>query len=88
MPYPLAFDSKKSFIPQYTLDFLDVIYEKLKEEIFLGKRKIYVIYPSFEINTFVLRNMCEKKREYITHDKLAKYFTFEIIDSIETMKND
>ncbi len=82
LPYPIVFGAQNSFISQCTFDFLDTIYEKLKDEIDLGERKIYAIYPSCEINKFVLRDMCENEdnnEEFIVYDKLAKYFTYEVI---------
>lgn len=81
LPYPISLAFKDSVYLQFATDYISMIFDRLKAEIDLKDRSIYVIYPSSEKNQFVLRcsNNCYY-REYVYYDKMEKYFSYEVVD--------
>jgi hypothetical protein len=79
IPFPIVHTIGVSFFE--CTDYLDVIYESLKNEIELNCLKecsLYAILPTGNSNDeFLLRNLCERTREYITYSGLKNYFCYE-----------
>lgn len=78
LPYPITFTVKTSVFLQATSDYMDMIYDRLKDEVDLQKRKIYVIYPADEENCFVVRNLENRTREFISYEGARAFFTHKI----------
>lgn len=80
-PYTISLSYKDNILSQLGADYISAIFDRLKEEIDLADRKIYIIYPSSEKNYFVLRSTDETYyKEYVYYDKTEKYFSYEVVD--------
>lgn len=80
LPYPITLCVRDSIFLQFASDYLNAIYDRLKQEINIQNRRIYAIYPSSEKNTFVLRNIGSYSKEYIQYDDAERYFYYEVVN--------
>jgi hypothetical protein len=81
LPYPISLSIKDSVFLQFTADYISTILDKIKEEIDLDDRNIYIIYLSSEKNHFVLRSTDDSYfKEYIYYGKVEKYFSHEVVN--------
>ena len=75
IPFPIVNDVEGSIFLQFATDFLQAIYDKIKEKKIIKRRRIYFIYPGMEPHVYVLR--CGNgKREYIRSPELQDFITF------------
>ena len=86
-PYPIALDLEPVDgclnIIGMTGDILSSIFSQLVRNNIVGKRKVYVIYPSMD-EKIVLRCLNTGVREYLVFDKLKEVFAY----SFALLEND
>lgn len=78
LPYPVVLSVRGSVFLQFCGDYLRMIYDKLKKEINIKKRKIYVIFCSSEKNVFAVRELGGYITDYIRCNSMEKYFSCEV----------
>lgn len=79
LPYPIVFSSPNSIFLQFAANYLNAIYDGLKENVDLSNRRIYIIYPSSKKNRFALKDMSSYYIEYIDYPELERYFSYEVV---------
>lgn len=75
IPFPIVNDFKGSVFLQLATDFLQATFDRLKDQGFVGKRRIFFIYPSSNSHEYVLRNE-NRIREYIICPELKDFISF------------
>lgn len=75
-PFPIVNDFRGSITMQMTTDFLQAVFERLKDEKIYDCGKVYFLYPSMEKGILVLRDE-KRTREYIYSPEITKYISFE-----------
>ena len=78
LPYPVVLSVRGSVFLKFCADYLRMIYDKLKKEINIKKRKIYVIFCSSEKNVFAVRELGGYITDYIRCNSMEKYFSCEV----------
>ena len=76
-PFPIVYESTVSFYRQFGFDILSAIFEELLHNDVIGKKHIYVIYPSID-HKIVLRNLATGVREFFSAKDLDAYIWYEI----------
>ena len=64
IPFPIVDEHKDSIYLQFATDNLQAVYDQLKREGIIEKRRVYFIYPSGDLHEYVLRDETGN-REYI-----------------------
>ena len=78
IPFPVVDDNVDLVFLQKTTDFLQATYDRLKEQGYIGKRRIYFIYPSMKAHEYVLRND-NRIREFIMCPDMKDFISFETV---------
>ncbi len=76
IPFPVVDEYKGSIFLQFTTDFLQAVYNRLRDEGEIGSRRIYFIYPSGNQNEYVLRDE-SYHREYIQCKELEDFISYD-----------
>lgn len=77
IPFPIVQDFSESVFMQFTTDYLQAIYEKLKTENAFSCGNVFFLYPCSEKEKIVLRNANTREREYITAPEIVEYISFD-----------
>ena len=77
IPFSIGFDAPGSYIVEKTTDYSQAIYERLKEEGFVGSREFYYIYPYKDGCKYVLRNADKRIKEYISMPEYSSIIRYE-----------
>ena len=80
LPYPMVLSVETSIFMQFCSDYLRAIYDRMKTDIDLSGRDIFVIYPSSEKNKFALRNLRQWNIEFVNYNELESYFSYEVVN--------
>ena len=75
IPFPVVVDFEGAVIAQLATDFLQAVFDRLKDNGNVGKRRVFFIYPSMESHIYVLRNE-NRVREFIFCPELKDFITF------------
>lgn len=79
LPYPMVLSISDSTLLQFAGNYLSAIYNKLRTDINLNGREIFVIYPASKKNQFALRKLSSYYIEYINYNKFEPFFSYEIV---------
>ncbi len=80
IPFPIViyFADGTQFLNQAS-NYLNIIYETMKNENILLNRKIYVILPSSEKNIWTLVDLEKRIVEFIEYSNLEEYISYEMM---------
>lgn len=81
-PYPIVPAFKDSVLSQFASDIISITYDALVDrnpEKFINKSN-FIIYPSSNGSTIVLRKLGDNLKEYVSIAPLLEYIKFGIID--------
>lgn len=76
IPFPIVDDVKGATFLAFATDFLQVVYNKLKENNLVKCNGVYFLYPGTNSSTMVLRNGDTNIREYIDSNELSEYIVY------------
>ncbi len=82
IPFPIVSDTAHMIFSQFSTDFIQAIYNTLKDDGIIKNRKIYFIYPGMGMNEIVLRDG-NYHREYLNVKELGDYIAFISTSMIE-----
>lgn len=76
-PFPMGNDYGKSIFLQFSMDYIDAIYNCLIEDVPLENRIVFAIYPGDEANSFVLKNLNSWEKEVVFYEGLNEYIKYD-----------
>ena len=80
LPYPIVFEFTGNIYTQFAEDILSMAYKavKAKHSDKLNDKKVYIVYPSMNKDTVVIRELSgsSKNRETISTNKFSKYISY------------
>ena len=76
IPFPVVDDYPGAVFMQWATDFLQAVYDRLKIDGHIRCKNVFFIYPSIELNVYVLR-AANRNREYIRYEDLESIISYE-----------
>lgn len=75
-PYPIVEDIRGAIFVQFNTDFLQAVYDLLRDKGYVCCQSVYFLYPSMEESVYVLRNAETRVREYLDAPELSEYIKY------------